>query len=63
VLRWQEGGIGPGTAGLLWSEGVLAEVIVFVVVGPTLLRWLRPAGAAALPVGLWYGRNARISLK
>ena len=21
VLRWQEGGIGPGTAGLLWSEG------------------------------------------
>ena len=48
VLRWQEGGIGPGTAGLLWSEGVLAEVVVFVVVGPTLLRWLGPAGAAAL---------------
>jgi MFS transporter, PPP family, 3-phenylpropionic acid transporter len=48
VLRWQEGGIGPGTAGLLWSEGVLAEVVVFVVVGPTLLRRLGPAGAAAL---------------
>jgi PPP family 3-phenylpropionic acid transporter len=48
VLRWQEGGIGPGTAGLLWSEGVLAEVVVFVVIGPTLLRWLGPAGAAAL---------------
>jgi PPP family 3-phenylpropionic acid transporter len=48
VLRWQEGGIGPGTAGLLWSEGVLAEVVVFVVAGPTLLRWLGPAGAAAL---------------
>jgi MFS transporter, PPP family, 3-phenylpropionic acid transporter len=48
VLRWEEGGIGPGTAGLLWSEGVLAEVVVFVVVGPTLLRWLGPAGAAAL---------------
>jgi PPP family 3-phenylpropionic acid transporter len=48
VLRWQEGGIGPGTAGLLWSEGVLAEVVVFVVVGPTLLRWLGPAGAAAV---------------
>jgi PPP family 3-phenylpropionic acid transporter len=48
VLRWQEGGIGPGIAGLLWSEGVLAEVVVFVVVGPTLLRWLGPAGAAAL---------------
>jgi PPP family 3-phenylpropionic acid transporter len=32
----------------LWSEGVLAEVVVFVVVGPTLLRRLGPAGAAAL---------------
>ena len=48
VLRWAEGGIGPGAAGLLWSEGVLAEVVVFVVVGPTLLRWLGPAGTAAL---------------
>ena len=48
VLRWEEGGIGPGAAGLLWSEGVLAEVVVFVVVGPTLLRWLGPAGSAAL---------------
>jgi PPP family 3-phenylpropionic acid transporter len=48
VLRWEDGGIGPGAAGLLWSEGVLAEVVVFVVVGPALLRWLGPAGAAAL---------------
>jgi PPP family 3-phenylpropionic acid transporter len=48
VLRWEDGGIGPGAAGLLWSEGVLAEVVVFVVAGPTLLRWLGPAGAAAL---------------
>jgi MFS transporter, PPP family, 3-phenylpropionic acid transporter len=48
VLRWQEGGIGPGIAGLLWSEGVLAEVVVFVVAGPMLLRRLGPAGAAAL---------------
>jgi MFS transporter, PPP family, 3-phenylpropionic acid transporter len=32
----------------LWSEGVLAEVVVFVLVGPTLLRWLRPGGSAAL---------------
>jgi MFS transporter, PPP family, 3-phenylpropionic acid transporter len=48
VLRWEDGGIGPGAAGLLWSEGVMAEVVVFVVVGPTLLRWLGPAGSAAL---------------
>jgi hypothetical protein len=50
VLRWEDGGIGPGAAGLLWSEGVLAEVVVFVVVGPTLLRWLgRPARPRSLP--------------
>ena len=48
VLRWADGGIGPGAAGLLWSEGVLAEVVVFVVAGPMLLRRLGPAGAAAL---------------
>ena len=48
VLRWEDGGIGPGAAGLLWSEGVLAEVVVFVVAGPMLLRRLGPAGAAAL---------------
>jgi MFS transporter, PPP family, 3-phenylpropionic acid transporter len=48
VLRWEDGGIGPGAAGLLWSEGVLAEVVVFVLAGPMLLRRLGPAGAAAL---------------
>jgi PPP family 3-phenylpropionic acid transporter len=32
----------------LWSEGVLAEVVVLVLVGPTLLGWLGPVGAAAL---------------
>jgi MFS transporter, PPP family, 3-phenylpropionic acid transporter len=48
VLRWEDGGIGPGAAGLLWSEGVLAEVVVFVFLGPVLLRRLGPAGAATL---------------
>ena len=48
VLRWEVGGIGPGAAGLLRSEGVMAEVVVFVVAGPMLLRWLGPASAAAL---------------
>ena len=48
VLRWEEGGIGPGAAGLLWSEGVLAEVVVFVVVGPTATEaaWARRRGRA-----------------
>lgn len=48
VLRWREAGIGPGTAGLLWSEAVLAEVVVFVLLGPAMLRWLGPGGAALL---------------
>ena len=48
VLRWREAGIGPGTAGLLWSEAVLAEVLVFVLLGPALLRRLGPRGAMML---------------
>src|ERR1700677_4140654 len=48
VLRGEGGGLGAGAGGLLRSEGVLAQVVVFVVVGPTLLRRLGPAGAAAL---------------
>lgn len=48
VLRWRSAGIGPGTAGLLWSEAVLAEVVVFVLCGGWLLRTLGPRGAALL---------------
>ena len=51
VLRWTEAGIGPGIAGLLWSEAVAAEVLVFVVVGPPLLRRVGPRGAALLAAG------------
>jgi hypothetical protein len=40
--------IGPGAAGLLWSESVAAEVVVFFIVGRPLLDRLGPAGAAAL---------------
>jgi PPP family 3-phenylpropionic acid transporter len=36
VLRWEDGGIEPVAAGLLWSQGVLTEVVVFVLVGPRL---------------------------
>ncbi len=51
VLRWAEAGIGPETAGLLWSEAVLAEVVVFTLVGPPLLRRVGPRGAALLAAG------------
>jgi PPP family 3-phenylpropionic acid transporter len=48
VIRWSAAGISPGTASLLWSESVAAEVVVFFVIGPPLVKRLGPAGAAAL---------------
>ena len=51
VLRWTAAGIGPRTAGLLWSEAVLAEVVVFALIGPPLLRRIGPRGAALLAAG------------
>jgi MFS family permease len=36
-LMWGSAGIGPGTAGLLWSLSVAAEVIVFLFIGHPLL--------------------------
>jgi PPP family 3-phenylpropionic acid transporter len=48
VIRWGAAGIGPGTAGLLWSLSVAAEVMVFLFFGRPLLDRLGPAGAAML---------------
>jgi MFS transporter, PPP family, 3-phenylpropionic acid transporter len=48
MIRWTEAGIGSITASVLWSESVAAEVIVFLLLGPPLLRRLGPARAAAL---------------
>ena len=53
VLRWEDGGIGPAAAGLLWSEGVLAEVVVFVVAGPATaaVAWASRLGRAGCQRG------------
>ena len=48
VIRWTAAGISPITASLLWSESVAAEVLVFFVIGPTLVTRLTPAGALAV---------------
>ena len=48
VIRWREAGIGAGTASLLWSASVAAEVVVFFLIGPALISYLTPAGAIAL---------------
>jgi MFS transporter, PPP family, 3-phenylpropionic acid transporter len=48
VIRWTTAGISPATTGLLWSESVAAEVVVFFLIGPSLLRVLGPTGALAV---------------
>jgi MFS transporter, PPP family, 3-phenylpropionic acid transporter len=48
VIRWKAAGISPQTIGILWSVSVAAEVAVFFVVGPWMLRKLTPAGAVLL---------------
>jgi PPP family 3-phenylpropionic acid transporter len=48
MIRWRVAGIAPGTAGLLWSEAVAAEVVVFLAIGRPLLDRLGPNGAAML---------------
>ena len=48
VIHWLQVGISDGTIGLLWSESVAAEVIVFLLLGPWLLNRLTPATASVL---------------
>ena len=42
MIAWNAAGISPVAGSALWSESVAAEVIVFVAVGPFLLRHLTP---------------------
>jgi PPP family 3-phenylpropionic acid transporter len=48
VIRWSAAGVTPAVASVLWSESVAAEVLVFFVLGPPLLRRLAPAGVMTL---------------
>jgi PPP family 3-phenylpropionic acid transporter len=48
VIRWTAAGIEPSVVSLLWSEAVVAEVVVFCLVGPPLVRRIGPQGAAML---------------
>jgi len=48
VIRWKGAGISPQAISILWSVSVAAEVAVFFVIGPWLLRKLTSAGAIAL---------------
>lgn len=48
VIYWRSLGIADGTIGVLWSESVAGEVLVFVLIGRRLLDRLGPAGACIL---------------
>jgi PPP family 3-phenylpropionic acid transporter len=48
MMRWHTAGIGPGAGSVLWSESVVAEVLVFLVIGPALLQHVAPHRAMAL---------------
>src|ERR671922_482990 len=48
MIRWRAAGVSAGVASVLWSEAVLAEVVVFFLIGPALVRRLTPPGALAL---------------
>jgi PPP family 3-phenylpropionic acid transporter len=45
VIRWSAAGVSPMTTSLLWSISVAAEVVVFLLIGPWLVRTLSPAGS------------------
>ncbi len=48
IIRWENAGISPSVSSVLWSESVGAEVLVFLLLGPSLLNVLGRTGALAL---------------
>ena len=48
VIQWRAAGTGATAIGLLWSEAVASEILVFVVLGPWLLRRLGPGPCVAI---------------
>ena len=66
VIRWSAAGVTPAMASALWSESVVAEVVVFFLVGPPLGTRLRPAGvlavAAAAGVMRWVAMASSTSV-
>jgi PPP family 3-phenylpropionic acid transporter len=51
VIRWRSAGIDFFTVSALWSESVFAEVVVFLLIGPWLIRRVGPSGSMALAAG------------
>jgi PPP family 3-phenylpropionic acid transporter len=51
VIRWHAAGVDLTTISVLWSESVFSEVLVFLWLGPRLLRHMSAGGACALVAG------------
>ena len=51
VIRWRSAGIDFFTVSVLWSESVFAEVVVFLLIGPWLIRRVGPNGSMVLAAG------------
>jgi MFS transporter, PPP family, 3-phenylpropionic acid transporter len=50
MIAWNAAGISAATGSILWSASVLAEVVVFFLIGPWLLRRIRPQTAMTIAV-------------
>jgi PPP family 3-phenylpropionic acid transporter len=48
VIRWRGAGIDFFTVSALWSESVFAEVVVFLLIGPWLVRRIGPSWSMVL---------------
>jgi MFS transporter, PPP family, 3-phenylpropionic acid transporter len=48
VIRWTQAGISASSTAVLWSESVAAEVLVFLFLGPRILRAFMPTIALAV---------------
>jgi PPP family 3-phenylpropionic acid transporter len=48
MISWNAAGISTGVGSILWSESVAAEVVVFLGLGPFVLRHVKPEVAMAV---------------
>ena len=48
AIHWRAAGVSPTIVGALWAEAVAAELLVFLLVGPMLLRRFGPSRCAVL---------------
>jgi PPP family 3-phenylpropionic acid transporter len=48
VIRWNDAGVSTSAISFLWSEAVIAEVFVFLIAGPALIKRFGVRGAALL---------------